>query len=324
MVFSFSGSGAVAEIRDDVNTNEQIHIKTNINQMAETLQEKPPAPKYLGFIAGMFSGMTKNAVGHPFDTVKVRLQTSEGRFKGPMDCVWQTMKKEGVRGFYKGFTPPLIGWVLMDSVMLGSLHLYKRLLQENVYHEQGKLPLSGHIIAGLGSGWTVSFVAAPIEQFKARLQVQYDAKSRVYNGPVDVAKKLWQISPKTWYSGLFSTMVFRTNFIFWWGSYELLTDWFLDHTSMSRPAINFWVGGLSATVFWVFAYPADVVKQTIMTDSPFAQNKKFPRYWDAVSFIYNNKGVKGFTRGFGPSILRSFPANAAALAAFEAVMRFLH
>lgn len=285
-----------------------------------------PPPKYVGFVAGMFSGVMKNVVGHPFDTIKVRLQTApEGRFKGPVDCCWQTVKKEGVNGFYKGFTPPLIGWVLMDSVMLGSLHIYRRFVKDNLYPQEAKLPLSGHIIAGLGSGWTVSFVAAPIEQFKARLQVQYDSKSRTYKGPIDVVKKLYNIGGiRTIYSGLISTMIFRTNFVFWWGSYEIFTQWFNDNTKLSKPAINFWSGGLSATVFWIFAYPSDVVKQTIMTDSPIRADKKFPRWIDAVKYIYRQNGLSGFTKGFGPSILRSFPANAAALAAFEAVMRFLH
>lgn len=296
-----------------------------VEDKEEQLLDSPTAPpKYIGFVAGMFSGVTKNAVGHPFDTVKVRLQTSEGRFKGPMDCVWQTFRSEGFRGFYKGFTPPLVGWVLMDSVMLGSLHVYRRYAKDYLYPNEAKLPLSGHVIAGLGSGLTVSFVAAPIEQFKARLQVQYDAKTRIYSGPIDVAKKLYKISFRTWYAGLFSTMVFRTNFVFWWGSYEIFTQWFQQNTKMSNPAINFWAGGLSATVFWIFAYPADVVKQVIMTDSPIKSEKKFPRYRDAVKYIYNERGLKGFTKGFGPSILRSFPANAAALAAFEAVMRVLH
>lgn len=287
---------------------------------------KGQPPKYLGFVAGMFSGVMKNVVGHPFDTIKVRLQTAPlGRFKGPIDCLLQTLKKEGPKGFYKGFTPPLIGWVLMDSVMLGSLHLYRRIVKENIYPNEKKLPLFGHVIAGLGSGLTVSFVAAPVEQFKARLQVQYDAKSKIYSGPLDVAQKLYKVSGiRGIYSGLCSTMIFRTNFIFWWGSYELFTQWFQNNTKLSNPSINFWSGGLSATVFWIFAYPADVVKQTIMTDSPIRSEKKFPRWIDAVKYIYRERGIAGFTRGFGPSILRSFPANAAALAAFEAVMRFLH
>ena len=61
-----------------------------------------------------------------------------------------------------------------------------------------------------------------------------------------------------------------------------------------------------------------------MTDSPIRSQKKFPRWIDAAKYIYNQQGWRGFTRGFGPSILRSFPANAAALAAFEAAMRFMH
>lgn len=296
------------------------------SKVAKAGGSETPPPKYVGFIAGMCSGVMKNAVGHPFDTIKVRLQTApKGQFKGPMDCVLKTVKNEGLTGFYKGFTPPLVGWVLMDSVMLGSLHVYRRWAKDYIYPQESKLPLMGHVIAGLGSGLTVSFVAAPIEQFKARLQVQYDAKSRIYKGPIDVVQKLYKTSGiRGIYSGLFSTMIFRTNFIFWWGSYELFTQWFEQNTKMSKPSINFWSGGLSATVFWIFAYPADVVKQTIMTDSPIIAEKKFPRWIDAVKHIYSTNGLRGFTKGFGPSILRSFPANAAALAAFEAAMRFLH
>lgn len=297
-----------------------------VQDKEDRLLDAPAPPRYLGFVAGMFSGVMKNVVGHPFDTIKVRLQTApQGRFKGPMDCVLQTLRREGAAGFYKGFTPPLVGWVLMDSVMLGLLHLYRRLVKDNLYPAEKQLPLAGHVLAGLGSGLTVSFVAAPVEQFKARLQVQYDAGTRVYTGPLDVAHKLYRaLGIRGIYSGLCSTMIFRTNFVFWWGSYELLTRWFTAHTKLLQPAINFWCGGLLATVFWVFAYPADVVKQTIMTDSPVRATKKFPRWIDAVTHIYRERGLAGFTRGFGPSILRSFPANAAALAAFEAVMRFLH
>lgn len=69
--------------------------------------------RVMGFVAGMFSGVAKNTVGHPFDTVKVRLQTSQVgsgagiQFKGPLDCVYKTLKNQGIRGLYLGFTPPL-------------------------------------------------------------------------------------------------------------------------------------------------------------------------------------------------------------------------
>lgn len=293
----------------------------NQPQPAQQQERQKHASGYIGFIAGVFSGVTKNAVGHPFDSVKVRLQTSEGRFKGPLDCVVQTFKKEGIRGYYKGFTPPLVGWVFMDSVMLGSLHNYRKFLMNTLYKDEKKLPLAGHCLAGVAAGWTVSFVAAPVEQIKARLQIQYDAKLKLYKGPVDcLFKILNQKGIRGLYSGLFSTMVFRTNFVFWWGSYELFTQWFQNNTKMSNPAINFWSGGLSATVFWTFAYPADVIKKVVMTDS--LTNPKFKSWAAAAKFIYKERGgVPAFFKGFVPSILRSFPANAAALAAFEFALR---
>jgi solute carrier family 25 carnitine/acylcarnitine transporter 20/29 len=33
-----------------------------------------------------------------------------------LDCLLQTARNEGVKGLYKGATPPLIGWMFMDSV----------------------------------------------------------------------------------------------------------------------------------------------------------------------------------------------------------------
>ena len=76
--------------------------------------------------------------------------------------------------------------------MLGSLTVYRRLLRENVFTKHDSLPTLGHGIAGIGAGCTVSFIAAPVEHVKARLQVQYaaDKTKRLYSGPIDCAKKL--------------------------------------------------------------------------------------------------------------------------------------
>lgn len=60
-------------------------------------------------------------VQHPFDTIKVRLQTEgrNGRFSGPMNCLKETIRKEGVLAMYKGITPPLITIGVVNSVMFG-------------------------------------------------------------------------------------------------------------------------------------------------------------------------------------------------------------
>ena len=92
--------------------------------------------------------------------------------------------------------------------MLGSLTLYRRLLLENVFSnphirsmtpftrgsqsDYRTLPSFGHGIAGIMAGTTVSFIAAPVEHIKARLQIQYaaDKSKRMYSGPIDCLRKL--------------------------------------------------------------------------------------------------------------------------------------
>jgi solute carrier family 25 carnitine/acylcarnitine transporter 20/29 len=85
--------------------------------------------------------------------------------------------------------------------MLGSLTVYRRVLRENVFAPRlasglpdpsYKLPAAGHGMAGMLAGWTVSFIAAPVEHVKARLQVQYaaDKSKRLYKGPIDCSRKI--------------------------------------------------------------------------------------------------------------------------------------
>ncbi|KAK4225331.1 mitochondrial carrier domain-containing protein [Podospora fimiseda] len=304
-----------------------------------TPAELPPAPQpalkkeakhYKGFVAGVFSGIAKLAVGHPFDTIKVRLQTSPStRFSGPLQCLAQTIKNESIFGLYKGATPPLVGWMFMDSVMLGSLTFYRRLVSDNLFNSN-PLPWYGHGIAGIMSGATVSFVAAPVEHIKARLQIQYAAnkKERLYQGPLDAIKKIYRFHGiRGIYHGLQATLIFRGNFFFWWGSYDVFSRWMKERTSWSNPVINFWAGGLSAQVFWVLSYPSDVVKQRMMTD-PLGEGlgdgtRQFRRWKDAAKGVYRENGWIGYWRGFVPCFLRAFPANAMALVAFEAAMRAL-
>ncbi|KAI0468096.1 carrier protein YMC2 [Xylaria cf. heliscus] len=318
-------------------------------------QVAAPAQNYKGFVAGVFSGIAKLSVGHPFDTVKVRLQTTDPqRFSGPLQCVVQTVRHEGVRGLYKGATPPLVGWMFMDSLMLGSLTIYRRLLAEHVFvpttpplplltppssnapeprphpNPVAHLPSVGHGIAGILAGSTVSFIAAPVEHIKARLQIQYSAHKaeRLYTGPIDCVRKIYSAHGlRGVYKGLAATLIFRSFFFFWWGSYDILSGLLRERTTLSAPAVNFWAGGLSAQIFWLTSYPSDVVKQRIMADPMGGRlndgTPRFRSWWQAAQAVYREGGAKGYWRGFVPCFLRAFPANAMALVAFEGVMRSL-
>jgi len=66
-------------------------------------------------IAGGVGGMCLVFVGHPLDTIKVRLQTmtvvpgQPAPYSGFLDCTRKMYAAEGLRGFYKGMLAPLVG-----------------------------------------------------------------------------------------------------------------------------------------------------------------------------------------------------------------------
>jgi solute carrier family 25 carnitine/acylcarnitine transporter 20/29 len=61
--------------------------------------------------AGGFGGVCAVVVGHPFDLVKVRLQTAErGVYSGAIDVVRKGIARDGLRrGLYAGVSAPLVG-----------------------------------------------------------------------------------------------------------------------------------------------------------------------------------------------------------------------
>ena len=75
--------------------------------MAE--QTQTPWQRVRNFIAGYCSGICLVLVGHPFDTIKVRLQTegTSGKFKGPIHCLKETFANEAyVKYLMNPFSDP--------------------------------------------------------------------------------------------------------------------------------------------------------------------------------------------------------------------------
>ncbi|MCO5586168.1 hypothetical protein L7F22_040107 [Adiantum nelumboides] len=336
---------------------------------AEAPPPKEGSASLKGFVGGVASGLTKLAVGHPFDTIKVRLQCSPvGTYKGPMDCIMQMARRESLLGLYKGASPPAVGWAVADSVLMGSLHTYRLGLSRLTGVGEGtgkRLPSSLHAVAGLGAGLTNSLVMVPIELIKARLQMQQQrvglhlprlssasvsgagagagaaaaaaaqqgAKVH-FTGPIDCAMQtirhggitaLWHALP--------ATLLFRANFAFMFGSYDVLQRSFekLKGTRYEiSPALStFLAGGLGAEVFWLFAFPFDTVKNRMMADNLYAP--RYPTMKDAFRSVWIQKGpqasvvarIGSFYTGFLVCLIRAFPTNAAAIFAFETAMHFM-
>ncbi|KAI0082268.1 mitochondrial carrier [Panus rudis PR-1116 ss-1] len=250
--------------------------------------------RIVGAIAGVGSGLTKVAVGHGFDTIKTRLQcTPPGTYRGTVDCLVKIVRNESVFALYKGATPPAVGWGIIDSVLLGSLHNYRLFLirhhwTEPVPGSEGKerLTLAGHGLAGLGAGLTSALVATPMENLKIKLQMQSQRSvaDRQFKGPIDCARQVIRSQGilGLW-TGFAGSLAFRANFLWMFGSFEALmrTCSKLEGTSfeMSTGTANFISGGLGSFAFWFMAIPADNIKNRMMA---VPLNAPKPRFRDTL------------------------------------------
>jgi len=280
--------------------------------------------------AGTVGGAANLVVGHPFDTIKVKLQSQPTpapgqlpKYAGAIDAVKQTIAAEGLRGLYKGMGAPLATVAAFNALLFSVRGQMEALLRS----EPGApLTVKQQVVAGGGAGIAVSFLACPTELIKCRLQAQSSlaeaaAASGVAlpKGPIDVAKHVVRdAGTRGLFKGLVPTMgreVPGNALMF--GVYEAAKQYLAGGPDTSNLSIGSQIlaGGLAGATFWLSVYPTDVVKSVIQVDD--YKNPRYAGSLDAVRKIVGAGGVKGLYKGFGPAMARSVPANAATFVAYE-------
>jgi solute carrier family 25 carnitine/acylcarnitine transporter 20/29 len=123
-------------------------------------------------ISGSFAGLVVCLTGHPFDSMKVRMQSMAGKtsFNG---MLMNTLRREGIRGFYKGMGPPLMTVPFINSIIFASYEFCKRGLG---VENDNDFTLAQSIYCGMFSGLVNSVFLSPIELVKCRLQIQKESK----------------------------------------------------------------------------------------------------------------------------------------------------
>ncbi|ORY89157.1 mitochondrial carrier domain-containing protein [Leucosporidium creatinivorum] len=300
-----------------------------------TAAPTPEGLQWKGFVAGVLSGATKLLVGQPFDLIKVRMQCST-EYRNAWHCLKSTLGKEGPLALYKGASPPAVGWVLSDMMLLGSLHNYRLMFARIEARQRGedpatevaaeRLSLKAHAMSGAMAGWTCSLIMAPVDEIKSKLQMQTTGP-KIYTGPIDVAKQLVKKSgPFAFWRNLPAAAAHRTFIGGLFCSYEVMTRAFHDVPEdspwkVSNATATFIAGGLASNIFWASSYPLDAIKNRLMADSLI--KPRYPTYASAARAIWAEGGMRSVFRGFLPAMLRAFPTNASALLVWETTMRLL-
>ncbi|KAI6216097.1 hypothetical protein M3Y94_00463200 [Aphelenchoides besseyi] len=268
------------------------------------------------FVAGGVGGACTVVVGHPFDTVKVRLQTMQinpdgtRMYAGTIDCFKKTIARDGLTGLYKGMSAPLAGVSPLFAIFFGGCAIGRWLQQKKPGDE---LTFLQNANAGALAGVLTTVVMVPGERIKCLLQVQTASTGPAkFSGPLDVVRQLYKEGGiRSIYRGTGATLLRDVPASAAYLSvYEYLKKLFAGDKGKDKlsPGAILMAGGFAGIANWSVCIPADVLKSRLQT----APDGKYPNgIRDVFKEVIRVEGPTGLFRGFTPVMLRAFPANAA-------------
>lgn len=239
------------------------------------------------FISGLIGGCYGVIISHPLDTIRINLQNSNNKLNNIITNIY---KNEGVKGFYKGIYPPLIGVGIEKLLVFGFYDNIKRLnISEN--------KIINNSISGLGAGLICTLVVTPIEKIKILQQ----------------EKIKWNnIKLKYLYNGWTATL-FREvpGYAIYFTTYNILNDYNKNNNLL----LNGLNGGLSGLTSWLFIYPSDPIKTKMQI--------KNINFINSFNEIYKKEGIKGFYKGFSMGLFRSFVLHSSVFMSYEYINKII-
>ncbi|KAF9611355.1 hypothetical protein IFM89_030900 [Coptis chinensis] len=296
---------------------------------------------YKDYIAGLVAGVSTVIIGHPFDTVKVKLQKHNTeahgiKYRNALHCTARILKNEGVRGLYRGATSSFFGMAFESSILFGLYSQTKQALQGDKNRSGPQLQVI--IPSAAFGGAIISFILCPSELVKCRMQVQGTdslvLKHTRYSSPLDCALKTIKDEGVT---GLFRggvTTILREsigNAVFF-STYEYIRHYMQlqrnpalsgsndQPNALIDVGVGIVSGGVAGVAFWSAVLPLDVAK-TIIQTVPDTSSSRNPLL--TLQSIYKTTGFRGCYAGLGPTLVRAFPANAAAIVTWELAAKVL-
>ncbi|XP_068161603.1 solute carrier family 25 member 45 isoform X2 [Antennarius striatus] len=280
---------------------------------------------FLEFLAGSISGALGVVVGYPADTVKVRLQ-AQSEYKGIFHCIAKTYTHEGLHGFFKGMAFPLLSTGIINSIVFGAYSNALDYMSQSQcsHHAEAKAASAAQVFtAGCFSGLIQTFVSAPIDLVKVRLQGQTVADR--YKGAIHcVAVILREDGPRGLFRGALALgMRDIPCYGLYFLPYEIMIKALTESGKEPGTFAILMAGGIAGTVTWATATPMDVVKARLQMSG--AGGREYSGLLHCIRESTREEGLKVFFKGLLLNSLRAFPVNAIIFLSYESIMKvFCH
>ncbi|GFR52096.1 hypothetical protein Agub_g14609 [Astrephomene gubernaculifera] len=289
--------------------------------------------------AGTCGGIAVTFVGHPFDTLKVRLQTQpvdKPVYSGVVDCARKTVQWEGLGGLYKGVASPLMGQMFFRASLFGAFGSSKRWLATNTDGSTRPLQRPDYYTAGAMTGFVAAFTEGPIDLYKSQLQVQIirSKQDPNYKAPFTSVFECVRQTIRTNgirgpFQGLSATLLRNVpaNAVYL-GNFDVFKNAVAEHygvrpAELSAAAVAA-CAGVTGISYWLVIFPVDCVKSAMQTDAINPAQRRYPNVAATVSALWAEGGLRRFFKGFSPCLMRAVPANGVMLLTVDKITHFLN
>eukprot|EP00466_Bigelowiella_natans_P014128 jgi/Bigna1/65246/fgenesh1_kg.101_\ len=288
-------------------------------------------------LAGVLGGVAGTVVGQPFDLIKVRMQTGDGKLgSSPISVLIKIVRNEGIRTLFRGIAFPLIGYVPVNVVVFGAYGKAEQTLVEMRRRRSDKFKAltssppttaTDSFLAGAFAGAIQVPICAPVEAFKIRMQTQMTGSNRALNPRMETlfrnsSHALKSIIQNEGLTGVYRGVVATAlrdvlGYGLYFGIFHLFCDYLKqDKEKKAGHLVTFVSGGMSGFVCYGICYPLDTIKSRV-------QGLRNKSIISAAREVLQSGGILGFYKGLGPTLMRAFPENAAVLYTYEMVIRWL-
>ncbi|KRX11212.1 Mitochondrial carrier domain [Pseudocohnilembus persalinus] len=301
---------------------------------------------------GTIGGIVSVIVGHPLDTIRVRIQTSTSKNNGMIKQLNKAIKYEGFLSLYRGLASPIVGVPFFNAINFGTFGMFKHLLnieEQQVaqnYQDQLKIINKGLekdqikkiFISGLLSGLVQSFICSPIEYFKLVMQMDtIDRHNKQSRHSINLKQGSWGVAKFIYYNqgfiglfrGLLPTIMRDTpSFGAYFVAYEYAKNQF-EQKFANKNNINeisffssLFGGAVAGVAAWSSTYPFDVIKTRIQMDY---EGRKYTGMINCFAkSLKQEKNISFLFKGYKETIIRAIPVNAILFLGYETAIKSLN
>ncbi|KAJ7855943.1 mitochondrial NAD transporter [Mycena olivaceomarginata] len=297
--------------------------------------------------AGAGGGLIASVATCPLDVVKTKLQAQRqvrGHYGyegilGKLHTIKSIAKHDGLRGFYRGLGPTILGYLPTWAIYFsrrrwgGRRKLYPAAQVKGYQPVMREHPWSLHILSAMTAGAASTICTNPLWVIKTRFMTQSRSEVR-YKHTLDAALTIYRSEgASAFYRGLVPSLLGISHVAVQFPLYEQLKLWAQarTHGPLSNQSILLCSAAAKMTAS-VVTYPHEVVRTRLQTQRrPLVESSDgLINRLDRGGIVHTTKklvrteGWRSLYKGLSVNLIRTVPNSAVTMLTYELLMRHLY